>query len=112
MAQTKGLVVAACVSSAAPCDHHGFKLIEERRGGGSLSWEQIIEVADRALYFAKEAGRARCVGLHATELAAPGRSVSDIRSDTEAMLAAGELRRTEFLVDGTATAGESAEPAT
>lgn len=90
----------------------GYAFCPFRPGGGSLTWEQIIEVADRALYFAKEAGRARCVGLHATELAAPGRSVSDIRSDTEAMLAAGELRRTEFLVDGTATAGESAEPAT
>ena len=29
------LRVAACVFSAAPCDHQGFKLIDERRGCGS-----------------------------------------------------------------------------
>ena len=31
------LRVAACVFSAAPCDHQGFKLIDERRGCNSLS---------------------------------------------------------------------------
>ena len=54
------LSVAACVS-AAPCDHHGFKLMDERRGCcGSLSWTPDHIFAAARIILCKRSGIAQC----------------------------------------------------
>lgn len=57
----------------------------------ALSWEQVIDTADVALYAAKHAGRNRCAGVAATELTPTDALYTRINEDSEGMIARGEL---------------------
>jgi diguanylate cyclase (GGDEF)-like protein len=56
-----------------------------------LSWEQVIDVADQALYLAKNAGRNRFIGLAATETTESEHLYTRIRDNTQALIESDEL---------------------
>jgi diguanylate cyclase (GGDEF)-like protein len=57
----------------------------------ALSWEQVIDIADHALYAAKKSGRNRCVGL-ATTAATPSEHLYEkLSQNLKGMLEEGEL---------------------
>jgi diguanylate cyclase (GGDEF)-like protein len=64
----------------------------------ALSWEQVISVADRALYVAKESGRNAWVGFHPGITALPIQGLlGAISHETERLVREGTLRVTSFL---------------
>ena len=64
-------------------------LFRDARGG--LGWEQMIEMADRALYYAKNNGRNGWAAFRAREDTDLGQLQEALRGDPEALLDAGRL---------------------
>lgn len=61
----------------------------------ALNWEQIVEIADRAVYMAKVEGRDCWVAIHGTERARVGDGASFLRrmkSDLDGLVRTGEIR--------------------
>ncbi len=57
-----------------------------------LSWLEVVEVADQALYMAKHGGRNAWVGLYDTESSSPDRLFSELMADAKDLLARGGVR--------------------
>ena len=57
----------------------------------ALSWEQVIDTADLALYAAKKSGRNRCVGLTATATTPSKQLYRHISQDLKGMIDRGEI---------------------
>ena len=57
-----------------------------------LSWQQVVGLADQALYMAKRSGRNAWVGLSATALTPAAADISDLLSSPQANAKAGLLR--------------------
>lgn len=58
----------------------------------ALSWEQVIDIADRALYAAKKSGRNCSVGLASTESTSPEHLYEKLSLDLKSMIEQQELR--------------------
>lgn len=59
----------------------------------AISWQDVIAIADQALYTAKRSGRNASVGLEAANDADPEGFMERMREGIEAMIERGELRR-------------------
>lgn len=57
----------------------------------ALSWEQVIDIADHALYAAKKSGRNRCVGLATTATTPSEHLYEKLSQDLKGMIEQGEL---------------------
>ncbi len=61
----------------------------------ALSWEQVIDIADTAVYMAKREGRDRWVAIHGTEHAdieSSAEFVARIKADTDLLSESGQIR--------------------
>jgi diguanylate cyclase (GGDEF)-like protein len=67
-----------------------FPFLEHRPD--ALSWEQVLAVADRALYQAKHLGKDQWVGFSATPSARRERILRRLVDDPESLAVAGEIR--------------------
>ncbi len=76
-----------------------------REAPEAFTWEQTLEIADRALYAAKQAGRARCHGLHAGSRRAASLALDAIRYELQALLDAGVLRESVVVAERRTTPG-------
>ncbi len=66
----------------------------------ALSWEQVISVADRALYVAKNSGRNAWVGFHSTETTGPDGLLATLTQDPAVLTENGTIEvRTSFTSD-------------
>jgi diguanylate cyclase (GGDEF)-like protein len=57
----------------------------------ALSWEQVIDTADKALYAVKKSGRNRCAGIAATDRTPNAQLYKHITEDINGMIARGEI---------------------
>jgi diguanylate cyclase (GGDEF)-like protein len=79
----------------------------------ALSWEQVISVADRALYVAKASGRNAWVGFHPGLAALPIQGLfGSISHNTPQLVRDGTLRVTSSINDAKALVWEPPVPAT
>jgi predicted signal transduction protein with EAL and GGDEF domain len=60
----------------------------------SLGWQDVVRLADLALYTAKRAGRDAWVGLHATEEAQPESLLATVYGGPQRAAREGEIRTT------------------
>lgn len=60
----------------------------------ALGWQDVVRLADLALYAAKRAGRNTWVGLHATEAAQPEGLLAKVHAGPQQALRQGEIRVT------------------
>ena len=73
------------------------------RAPGYLNWEQVLVVADRALYIAKNSGRKAWVGISgtdSTETVDPEALIERINNDVEGLLSDGSLELRTSISDG------------
>jgi diguanylate cyclase (GGDEF)-like protein len=71
-----------------------------RERSDALTWEQVVSVADRALYVAKTSGRNAWVGLASTELTPALGLLGAIRNDLPELVRRRQLRLTTSLAAG------------
>lgn len=70
-----------------------------------LTWLQVVDIADRALYMSKQSGRNTWTGLNATDLTNPVQLVERVQKDLPEVIASGDLvvQRKELAAPATST---------